>query len=73
VVRIEITALHAHDTERVLRSMAQSVVDVHGIEPDALQAARADAAKRPTGWLTDAVAAMTADTRAAYQDWKNLS
>jgi hypothetical protein len=73
VVRIEITALHEHDTERVLRSMAQSVIDVHGMEADALEAARADAAKRPTGWLTDAVAAMTADTRAAYQDWKNRS
>lgn len=70
VVRLEISSLHAHDTERVLRSMAQAVIDVHGVDPAALAAARADEARRPASWLHDAVATMAADTTAAYDDWR---
>lgn len=69
VRRIEISSLHPHDTERVLRSMAQAVVDVHGVDAPALKAARADAAARPKSWLVDAVTAMVDDTEAAYHQW----
>jgi hypothetical protein len=69
VVRIEISAVGEHDAERMLRSMAQAVADVHGVDPAAYAAARADAAARPAGWLRDAVHIMVGDTRAAYADW----
>jgi hypothetical protein len=70
VVRIEISALNPHETERVLRSMAQSVADLHGVDAAALATARADEADRPKHWLRDAVTALTEDTTAAYHDWR---
>ena len=70
VVRIELSGLAAHDAERVLRSMAQAVVDVHGVDVDALAAARADAAGRGDDWLPDAVAEMAADTEACHRAWR---
>ncbi|MCW2496520.1 DUF2252 family protein [Jatrophihabitans sp.] len=69
VLRIEIDALARHDVERVLRSMAQAVADVHGVDAAALATARADASSRPPGWLADAVETMASDTRVAWRDW----
>jgi hypothetical protein len=69
VVRIELTGLVVRDAERVVRSMAQAIVDVHGSQPDALTAARSDSAGRKTEWLKDAVQVMLADTRACHQRW----
>jgi uncharacterized protein (DUF2252 family) len=69
VVRIELMGLVARDAERVVRSMAQAIVDVHGSQPDALAAARADGAGRKSEWLKDAVQVMLADTRACHERW----
>jgi hypothetical protein len=71
VVRVDLSGLAARDAERVLRSMAQAVVDVHGVDPAALAAARADAAGRPDDWLADAVATMAADVQAAHHTWRH--
>jgi len=73
VVRIELTELLAHDAERVVRSMAQAIVDVHGTRPDALTAARADSARQTSEWLKDAVQVMLADTRACHRRWNQRS
>jgi len=70
VVRIELSGLAAHDAERVLHSMAQAVVDVHGVDGAALAAARADAAGLGDGWLPDAVATMATDTEACHEAWR---
>ena len=72
VVRIELSGLAADDAERVLRSMAQAVVDVHGVDRGALASARADAAGRGADWLPDAVAAMAADTGACHREWRRI-
>jgi hypothetical protein len=68
-VRIELTGLVARDAERVVRSMAQAIVDVHGSQPDALTAARADSASHKSEWLKDAVEVMLDDTRACHERW----
>ena len=52
-------------------SMAQAVVNVHGIDPTALATARADSAQRGDSWLADAVEVMATDTHAAFADWKS--
>jgi len=70
VVRIELSGLAARDAERVVRSMAQAIVDVHGIEPGALAAARADAATRGDDWPPEAVDIMAAHTRAGHAEWR---
>jgi hypothetical protein len=69
VARISLAGLATRDAQRVARSMAQAVVDVHGTQPDALTAARADHAGRDPGWLGDAVKVMLADTRTCYRRW----
>jgi hypothetical protein len=69
VVRIELAGLVPHDAARVVRSMAQALVDVHGTEPEALAAARADNGRRSTSWLEDGVAVMVADTRTCHTQW----
>jgi Uncharacterized protein conserved in bacteria (DUF2252) len=69
VQRIELPGLVAHDVERVVRSMAQSIVDVHGTEPAALAAARTDSEALPGDWLEDAVDEIVADTRACHHRW----
>jgi hypothetical protein len=66
VVRIELSGLAHRDTERLLRSMAKAVADVHGSEPAALTAARADAASLPDGALHEAVRQMVKSTRADF-------
>ncbi|MFL6089037.1 MAG: DUF2252 family protein [Aeromicrobium sp.] len=42
VVRIELSGLHAKNAARLLRSMARAAADVHGSDPSAFAAARAD-------------------------------
>jgi hypothetical protein len=49
--------------------MAQAIVDVHGSEPVALAAARADSERLPGDWLENAVSEMVADTRACHHRW----
>jgi uncharacterized protein (DUF2252 family) len=69
VLRIDLSGLVAHDAERLVRSMAQALVDVHGTRPDALARARADSATLADGWLHDAVDVMVADTRGCHHRW----
>lgn len=69
VQRIALPGLVAHDVERVVRSMAQALVDVHGTEPAALAAARIDSQSLPGDWLENAVDAMVADTRVGHHRW----
>jgi hypothetical protein len=64
IVRVDLANLAVHDTERVLRSMAQTLVDVHGPRPDAL----ADSGDHR--WLVEAVTILAADTRACHRRWK---
>jgi hypothetical protein len=70
VVRIAIAGLSTHDCERVVRSMAEAVAGVHGVDGRTFGAARAHADDRD-GWLPDAVAIMVADTRTAHRDWRS--
>jgi hypothetical protein len=72
VVRIRIDGLSTHDCERVVRSMAEAVAGVHGVDRTALASAREDSARRGDHWLLDAVEAMVADTRAGYREWHRL-
>jgi hypothetical protein len=69
VVRIELAGLPARDAERLLRSMARAVADVHGVDRARLRNAQADLEKRDAGWLRSAVAVMAADTRTCYAAW----
>jgi hypothetical protein len=69
-VHIELTGLRPRDIERVVRSMAQAVVDVHGSDATAVRAARANSDGLGRNWLRDAVEVMAGDTRAAYDDWR---
>jgi uncharacterized protein (DUF2252 family) len=65
-VRIEISGLGEKASERLLRSMGQAVVNIHALDVDAFEVARAHAAHRPKGWLHDAVQTMCDDTRTAH-------
>jgi hypothetical protein len=69
VLRIELSGLVARDAERVVRSMAQALVDVHGTQPEALARARADSATLAGDWLHDVVDVMVADTRDCHHRW----
>ena len=68
VVRVELAGLRKRDVERVLTSMAEAVVAVHGTDRDALEAAR----KRSitAAELRQAVETMRADTLSAYGAWR---
>jgi hypothetical protein len=70
VVRISLDGLSTHDCERVVRSMAEAVAGVHGVDPPSLATARADCAALDENWLRDAVAAMVEDTRSCYHRWR---
>jgi hypothetical protein len=69
VVRIEVGGLARHDVERVITSMAQAVVNIHGVDAAALASARADSSRRGDSWLADAVEVMAADNHTAFEDW----
>ena len=73
VVRVELSGLRAHDCERVVRSMAYAAADVHGADPDAFAAARAQCARRADGWLHDAVEVMAADTHDCHHAWRRAT
>ena len=68
VTRIELAGLRRRDTKRVLTSMAQALVDVHGSDRDALDAARGRGITEAE--LREAVEAMRADTLAAHKAWQ---
>ena len=70
VARIRIDGLSTHDCERVVRSMAEAVAGVHGVDPPGLAAARADSAALGDDWLRDAVHVMVEDIRACYSEWR---
>ncbi len=66
--RIELSALPKdRDEQKLLRAMGQETANVQSGDSRARAAIRADLAKRPSGWLADAAAAM-AD--ATHEDWK---
>lgn len=67
VVRIELGGLRPKDSERLLRSMARAVADVHHADPQALEDARREA------WgfdLRGAVATMVEETRRDFHAWR---
>ena len=72
VVRIRLDGLSTHDCERVVRSMAEAVAGVHGVDRAGLAAAREDSAALGEHWLRDAVELMVADTQAGYREWHRL-
>ena len=51
VLRIDLTGLASKQAKHLLRSMAQAVVNVHGVAPIALAAARDHEASQPPDWL----------------------
>jgi hypothetical protein len=65
--RIELSSLGKRDSQRLLRFMAQAVVNVHGLDPVALAAARDDSARRPSKWFPRAVQQMANDCRASFR------
>ena len=67
VVRIELAGLRKRDVERVLTSMAEAVVAVHGADRDALEAARKHGIT--SAELREAVETMRADTIAGFTAW----
>jgi hypothetical protein len=70
VVRINVSGLSGRDADRVVRSMAEAVAAVHGVDAAALAAARAHSATMSTEWLAEAVDQMSADIRACHHDWR---
>jgi hypothetical protein len=72
-VRIELTGLRTHDAEHVITSMAQAVLDVHGVDRTRLEAARADAAALDAHWLRRAVEVMATNVRTDYQHWRSAA
>jgi hypothetical protein len=69
VVRIELTGLDRHDSERLLRAMARATADVHGVDVAGFAAAVAEVG-RDESRFHDAVRTMVAsveDDFAAYR------
>jgi hypothetical protein len=56
-----------------VRSVAEAVAGVHGVDPARLAAARSDCAALDERWLRDAVEVMTADIRAGYRQWRRFA
>ena len=73
VARIKLDGLSTHDCERLVRSMADAVAGVHGVDPGRLAAARSDCAQLDEHWLRDAVEVMAADTRAGHREWRRFA
>jgi Uncharacterized protein conserved in bacteria (DUF2252) len=71
VARIRLDGLSTRDCERLVRTMAEAVAGVHGIDGPTLASARADIATLDEDWLRDAVEAMVADTRDCYRQWRD--
>jgi hypothetical protein len=70
VLRIKLDGLSTRDCERLVRSMAEAVAGVHGVDPESLAAARVDCAARADRWLRDAVEVMVADIRTCHRQWR---
>jgi len=73
VARIKLDGLSTHDCERLVRSMAEAVAGVHGVNPARLAAARTDCATLDERWLRDAVEVMVADVRAGHREWCHIA
>ena len=73
VARIRLDGLSIRDSERLVRSMAEAVAGVHGVDPGRLAAARSDCAALDERWLRDAVEVMSADVRAGYREWRRFT
>jgi hypothetical protein len=73
VLRIQLAGLSTHDCERLVRSMAEAVAGVHGVEGARLAAARVDCATLDEHWLREAVEVMVADIRMGHREWRRFT
>ena len=73
VARIKLDGLSTQDCERLVRSMAEAVAGVHGVEAVQLAAARSDCAALDGPWLREAAEVMVADIRAGYREWRRFT
>jgi hypothetical protein len=73
VARIKLVGLSTRDCERLVRSMAEAVAGVHGVDPARLAAARSDCATLDERWLRDAADVMTVDIRAGHREWRRFA
>ena len=69
-VRIELSGLRSRDAQRMVRSMAGAMVNVHGLAPAALKAARAESAVLDGDRLREAVELMAADAKECHRIWR---
>jgi hypothetical protein len=70
VVRIELTGLGHHDSERLLRAMARATADVHGSVPGAFPAIVAQVERFGSGAFRDVVDTMVGSTRSDYAAYR---
>ena len=66
VLRIDLAGLASKGAKHLLRSMARAVVNVHGVAPTALAAAREHEASQPPDWLEVLVEQAVALTRIQF-------
>jgi hypothetical protein len=66
VLRIDLAGLAPRGAKRLLRSMAHAVVNVHGVAPTALAAAREHEATQPPDWLEALVEQAASLTRTQF-------
>ena len=69
VQRIDLAGLGTRASTRLLRSMAQASLDVHGTDHRALSRARAAARRLPDTWLQRATETMAGDTMRSFEDY----
>ncbi|HEX4190974.1 MAG TPA: DUF2252 family protein [Marmoricola sp.] len=70
VLRIELTGLGHHDSERLLRAMARATADVHGADADGYAAALAGAESLGHSGFREMVRTMVASTKADYAAYR---
>lgn len=70
VVRIELSGLDHHDSERLLEAMAQATADVHGCDETGFAAAVAHAESLGKAGFRHAVEQMVASTKADYAAYR---
>ena len=70
--RIELTALPKKvDEKRLLESMGFETANVHLGSKDAIASVRRDLSQRRSGWLRDAMQAMTENVSEDFESWRN--
>ena len=70
--RIELTSLPKKvDEKRLLWAMGFETANVHFGSRDTVKAVGRDFSRRKTGWLSDAMKAMTESVREDFEDWKS--